>query len=221
MLLSSTCSKSDNCAQYFYLPVQIQPEQPVYKVGDTITVWSKFSKFVTGYRYDNGVDNRVNEFNMEGINWKPHTWIYKIDTLRGDVAPYTSVYSNFDVIINQVKYPYERYDYSKGETGLVGEYRYVLDSFDLQFKIVARNPGIYYFSQFNTVQSGSLSKQTYPGDCFNGNRNSFDVFSTVNENRDNNFDFLLESPDSLYFDFYHRSRSNFREKGGYCFKVIK
>jgi hypothetical protein len=43
----------------------------------------------------------------------------------------------------------------------------------------------------------------------------------VIENRDNNFDLLLESPDSLYNDNFHRSRQNFQEFGCYCFKVIK
>jgi hypothetical protein len=158
---------------------------------------------------------------MHDISWQPHTEIHKIDTLRIDqTTAFSAIKPYFNFVIDTT-YGYSIIYYSGGRSGLTGAYARQSDSFQLVFKLVPQIPGTYFLKMGNDVFAGSLSKQTYPGDCFNGNRNSFDVFSTVNENRDNNFDFLLESPDSLYFDFYHRSRSNFREKGGYCFKVIK
>ena len=223
LLQGSSFEKIENCAQDFYLPVTVIPEKSNYKIGDTITISSKFSKFVTGYRYDGGKENRVDEFNMSTIKWYPYTDFYKIDTFRGkNLSPYSKISPYFDIKIDTI-YKYAVFNYSNDASGLVGQYLYNNDSFSLQYRIIPILEGTYMICSKSLLFPGNniLGKQTYTGDCFSGSTSSFIAYMTVNENRDNNFDLLLESPDCLYNDYFHRSRQNFQEFGCYCIIVIK
>ena len=220
ILISSTSGNKDDCAQDLYLPVTITPEKTTYNIGDTITRSSKFSTYVTGYYYNGGKENRVNEFDMSGIKWQPFTDLFKIDTFRGkNLPPFSNFYPYFNLRIDTI-YNYKLINYSNGSKNLFGEFNFVNDSFQLQFQIIPKISGIYMLKVGSLIRSSTVYKQTYPGDCYNANINSFDVFFNVNENRNNNFDLLLESPDSLYNDYFHRSRENFHNLGCYCFKVI-
>ena len=64
LLLFIGCKDPAKCPTKFQIPVSLSPIAEEYKLGDTITIASKFSKQVLEIELHR-------TFNMEGVNWQP------------------------------------------------------------------------------------------------------------------------------------------------------
>lgn len=209
VILSSCKSKGDRCSTYFELPLQIEPEQSTYKVGDTITFTSKFHKKLPAY---NSNANLMDEtFDMEGILWRPATSIARIDVLKDTSTSVIQKY--FDVVIDS-------FDYLAKDI-LIGEYNFSQDTFLLEYQLIPRSKGTYILTQESLILP-SKNSQDYPGKCFDVGGGGFAVWYKINDGVDNNIDFLLESPiESLHSQVTRDPLWDFHRAGRYAFKVVE
>ena len=211
--LLQACTREECCPSYFQLPSQIVPQKQEYKVGDTIRLVSKFSRYVTAF---NGEKTEIGAFDMEGIKWEPGTVILRIDTLGQ--AGFPSVSQNFTFLQDTV-YDCELFTFSDGSNGILEEYNYNNDTFMLEVKLIAKVPGMFFLKQKSGIVAGHGAQQDFPGSC---GRGGFDVWAKMNDGINNNEAFLKESPDEHWNTLiYSQLESQFYHVGGFCFKVIQ
>lgn len=215
----ANCGKDvSKCPIYFTLPVSIVPIQEVYNIGDTITIISEFEDQLAGL---NTELTEVGIFNMKGIKWEPRFRIYKLDTLIIKRDEHLSrLTENFQIILYDTLLNLR--EYSSGNETIVGEYTEFNSKFSLNFKIVCKKKGTYFFESDSGNNYGTLGFQDYPGVC---KKEKLEVYFKTNEGKDNNLHYLKESPDP----FWDRSRPNGytgdvyskepEVHGGFCFKV--
>ncbi|MBL7827581.1 MAG: hypothetical protein JNJ57_13185 [Saprospiraceae bacterium] len=155
---------------------------------------------------------------MEGINWNPVSHVYRIDTIGHDGNQF---YSEFDLYFEYIKdslSDFDLFQFSASGIGLVGEYTYSSDTFNLSFKMVCLTQGTYFLEN-SSGAIGLASYQDFPGRC---GRDPLSVYPQMNDGIGNNFEFFEESPDSFWNTWYaQQQRDVFLQSGGYCFKVVK
>ena len=200
----------DDCPYYMTIPGELQPLKREYKVGDTLSFNSTFSWRVAGY---NIKDEATGKYDMRDYKWHPTNQIYRLDIPDPNSA--SVIYDNFEVFIDSI-YDYRFYFLSGNESGLHGEYSILNDSFQLKYKLVPKNPGIFFF----THQSGIIgtSRQDFPGSC---RRNSVDVYVDLNNGEYKNIDLLKEAVEDYWRNFRYDYYSNNKVLDGwYVFKVV-
>jgi hypothetical protein len=186
----------------FEIPATLSPAKDTFNIGDTITISSIFSNPV--------YDKNTNEYyTLENFKFYPETRIRKIDTIRE-----INNLSEFDFIINP-KYNYYLFNYSSGNSALIGHYNYGNNTYSLEYQIIPKVRGLYRLTHSSSI-FGLGEEQNFEGKCQN-------VFSNVdvnlNEGADNNVDFLLESPDSIQKIVWEKQDAQFHRFGSYCFYV--
>lgn len=203
-----TSCGSENCPNYFYVPAQFLPAKQEYKVGDTITVSSRFHREVIGFSIE-GKD--LGFFDLGNVSFKPVTFIYVIDQ---DISEEISVVSEaFDFIEND-NYDYAETVYTEG-SALTGEYNFHNDTFDLSYSLVAREPGLYYHELGSWI--GISSNQTFDGKC----QGEIYVYMNLNMGLNANIELLSESPNWHYNTWIPQNAKNrFYDMGGYAFRVV-
>jgi hypothetical protein len=186
----------------FEIPATLSPANDTFNIGDTITISSIFSNPV--------YDKNTNEYyTLENFKFYPETRIYKIDTVRE-----ANNLSEFDFIINP-KYNYYLFNYSSGNSSLIGHYTYANNTYSLEYQIIPKVRGLYALNHSSAIIALG-ENQEFEGKC--GNVSS-DVDVTLNEGADNNVDFLLESPDVIFQNIWAKQDAQFHRFGGYCFYV--
>jgi hypothetical protein len=204
--------KTRNCPINFLLPMRIIPAQLEYRIGDTITIISKFDKKLKGYgtQWD-----EVGTFDMEGITWQPVSFIYRIDSLESQNNPEFSILSKYFQVLDNPAYDYKPFQFSDGSKALMGEYNYSRDTFSLEYKIIPNKIGIFF------LENGSYAlhtRQDFPGKCF---KEDFWPHIEMNGGQENNIELFKSSPDSHWNTWLiGQSETAFYKAGGYCFKVI-
>ena len=216
LILISGCGKNlEKCPEIFLLPVSISPQKPIYKVGDTLEVVSRFHYILPGYNenYATGERRKVGDYDMRGIAWRPVVHIFRVDSLYNDNPQYSVI--DLDFTFLQQTANFRPFQYSESGTGLDGEYEYVNDNFHLSFKLVCHTSGTFFF---RIGSSNSLRyAQPFDGWC---KQLMYYTFYEMNENQNNNIDFLRESPHSHWNEWtIFDPQGRFRDRGGYCFKV--
>ncbi|HMG14165.1 MAG TPA: hypothetical protein VK590_01890, partial [Saprospiraceae bacterium] len=198
----------------FKIPSKILPAISTYKIGDTITIISKFHRSVPSYSLEN-LDTGKKD--MSGIKWKPRSAIYRIDSLD---FPNNVEYSDFEKnfhFVNDKSYNYKIFKFSDNSSSLIGEYNYSNDTFSLSYKILALKAGTYYLESGSDNYPGVVDQQDYPGKCHGV---GFEVYIDMNKNTNNNINFLKESPDYHWNTWIFKDTTGrFNKFGGYCFKV--
>lgn len=214
---SCICNK-EPCPEYFELPFTTYPKSIEYKIGDTIHIASKFHRRVPAYGYDPTL-KYIGDFDMQGINWYPSSVIYKLDTVREKKD-----FSLFEIDFKYLEDPGVNYHISQsssGSIGLLGEYKYINDTFYLSYNIICLKKGLYLMYNSNELIPHSTGMQNFPGKCgLNGIR----AWTNMNKGMMNNVELLLESPDPHWNNWlYNQEIDNklFTHLGGYCFKVVE
>ena len=210
VLFCSSCIKKEcRLAGFpeFELPVTLSPALDTFKIGDTMSISSVFEDVV--YERASG-----QWYRLENIIFFPQTAVTRLDTL--DVL---DSFSEFDIIIPD-QYDYYLFQYpSSGRKALIGEYNYENNTYSLEYQLVPKKKGLYYF-----VQGSSISilgeGQEFEGQCCK--INTIDAYCEMNSGGDNNVDFLLQSPNSHYNTWIpQKPEERFHKFGGYCFYVTE
>lgn len=204
------CVKSrNNCPKLFEIPSSVSPYSEEYNIGDTITITSKFSKYV--------YEKLLSEyFDMSGINWHLSTGIHNMDTLEGELTYVTG--KHFDFIYNST-YDYDLSYLSDGSSYLSGEPNMVNDSFQLEVELVAKVPGLFYITHASIIQVLGIDED-FEGKCAKNDDHL--VYTVMNEGRDNNIHLLSES-NNPHFNTWipQKPEERFDREGGYCFRVVE
>lgn len=216
LLSVSSCRKSKICPRNLDTYWSLSPIKDEYRVGDTISVSSKFSRYVDGYELFAKEEDYLGKFDMEGIYWEPYSEIMRIDSLYDVLNPY---YSLFGILVEPLLdtfYDYEIHQHTSGN-GLFGEYSYANDTFYLAYKFVFTNKGTYLLMNAS-LASLNRNFQYFPGWC--KSEPQVEVRALLNDGHHNNAHLLAESPFPEYSDMMPVDfQSDFYLRGMYCFKV--
>ncbi|MEP7195160.1 MAG: hypothetical protein ABI851_01485 [Saprospiraceae bacterium] len=195
----------DNCPREFEIPVNLSPSNSTFRIGDTIKLFSKFSKFLH--------EIKLNEnYNFEKTIIDLGIQCFKIDTLNN---------SRQSVIGRNIKFLIsDSIDLSLDDAGvsggklLHGRFNFIVDSFFTMANLIPVIPGIY------CIWFGSANyDQKFPGQC--SWNDVYDIHSKMNGGGKNNVDFLKEATDSFYINWMLAdSITRFHNFGGYCIKVV-
>lgn len=182
------------------------PYSEEYRIGDTITIKSKFSRYVWEV-------NLIEYIDMAGIDWNPKTKIWNMDTVN---VVENNIKQDFDFIYDS-EYDYDYFYYSDGGNDLYGEYNYTNDSFDLEIKIIPRKKGLFRMTQSCNLYFGVY--EDHEAKCGN---EGYEAYTKMNEGKDNNFHLLYESPESHFNTWIpEKPDQRFHYGGGYCFRVVE
>ncbi|MBK7231981.1 MAG: hypothetical protein IPH93_06900 [Saprospiraceae bacterium] len=176
------CIDPDDCPERFHIPAEIIPYQRYYHIGDTITLISKFNRYVHELHTDE-------KYDMININWFPNTLIQYLDTMGYNN---TILSKYFNLILD--KNCLEVFVVSDGNSGLDCNYTFDKDSFSLIYKLIPTRTGNYFLSQKCAI-GPNFNDQNFPGKC---RGNGYDVIVDMNFGRDGNIEILKSSIDSLY-----------------------
>lgn len=192
----------------FDLPIILGPALDTFRIGDTIRIESIFEDRV----YETKTEKR---YHLENWRFHPYTSLMKIDT-----NPAQDGFDHFEILIAE-DIDYERFYFSDGGSGLVGQYSYSSSDgiYLLFFELVTQKGGLYFL--FHPPQLGSLDEwQDFPGKKCNAT--SSEARTTLNGGGDNNVDYLRRSPDPYYSEWIMaRPEDRFHRFGGYCFYVVE
>lgn len=210
--LSLTSCRKNECKllghYMFELPATLSPALDTFRVGDTITVRSYFPDEI----YDRTTSRH---YKLENFQFKPGTVVFKIDE---DTVLYAFP-SHIEPLLDP-KTDYSLYRH-KDEYLLVGEYRYVDNHYHLEYKLIPREPGLYYHRSGLDLH---LSRQTFDGQCPHTKRGrSLDGYCKINNGDayENNVEFLKESPEGSFVRIPYIRHDEFNRIGGYCFYVVE
>lgn len=188
----------------FEIPVTLAPAKDTFRIGDTISIMSTFDDMVFERKTQQ-------EYLLEDWNFSPITYIHKIDT-----SPYQNGMLFYDVIVSDTM-DYEQFMFSDGWSSLIGTYFYNNNVYTLSYKVVPRNPGLYCIYQASAQSVND--NQDFPGKCSGISSRTAVV---LNDNTDNNIEFLSESPDTFISEWIpSRPMDRFYNGGGYCFYVLE
>ena len=202
------CRDADFGGAYqFVIPATLSPAKDTFRVGDTIHISSVFS--------DEVYERQTEEYyKLENWRFYPVTRVDKIDVT--DSAVIQNNLSQFDIIVFD-NFEYELYNYISGNIGLVGQYQYKGDEYSLEYSIVPKQPGLFYF--FHGAAQSLDDDQDFPGRC---PRVTSNTNVELNGGTGNNIEFLSASPDPHYNDWMlQRPQQRFYDNGGYCFYVVE
>lgn len=172
----------------FSIPVDFSPSASVLKIGDTITITSRFPNKI----WD--VDSS-DQFVFDSIDFHTVSGIYKIDTFNGTKVEY-STFKLCDVIIDEA-----RYNYKKANISFSFDYEYVNNEYFVQFKLIPKYKGVYYFSFESIITYGSdfVEPQEIYSEISGCETERWNPYLITNRGIGNNKEFLKLSPD-VYFN---------------------
>jgi hypothetical protein len=169
----------------FEIPITLTPVQSEYKIGDTITIVSKFSKSM--------IDVVTNEsIKVENYNFGVIMYIIKNDDRPGRFA-----YNYFNIVSQIGKLELQTFQISDttkvgGTNGLGGTYQIVYkentDEYLIKYKIIPKKNGLY------DIHFGSLALKEDSGLIKNCHSTVDFLQFNVNGGTNNHYEFLQQSP---------------------------
>ncbi len=199
------CFDPDDCPDRFHVPAEIIPYQRDYHIDDTITLFSRFDRYVHEFQTDR-------KYDMVNIDWFPNAFIQYLDTI-GYNNTKISRYFNliFDTNCNEFHVSFN--DHSVVDC----KYLFSNDTFSLIYKFIPKRTGNYFLSQKCAI-GPNFNEQNFTGKC---KHDGYDVIVDMNSGKDGNIDILKSSQDSLYNTWVLSDpKRNFFDRGGFCFRVI-
>jgi len=198
------------CDRYYWhhfdIPVSFDPPDSVLHIGDTITIASQFPNKL----WD---QDSTDQFIFDSINFHIGCGINKIDTFNGSQMSNSLLL--FDYLIDTTKY-----NYQKANISFSLEYVYSGDEYYLQFKIVPKYKGVFYFTFFSIVGEVFIERQNIyavNGECVT---EYWDPRLITNKGIGNNKEFLKLSPQKYYnttaYNDWHKHN---HVRGNHLFKV--
>ncbi|MEP6646486.1 MAG: hypothetical protein ABJC12_05315 [Saprospiraceae bacterium] len=174
------------------------------------------SKFFKDVILFDSEEKKLGIASMSGVEWKPVTVIFRIDTLgQGGM----STINKYFYFLDNTNYDYHMHLVTADVSILEGEYNYEKDTFSLLVKIIPKAIGTYFLRQgSNTGQDGN---QIFHGKCNGNNVDAWVDMNKFQNNNDNNIELLTESPDTFFNSWVLSNRAtNIDHFGGFCFRVI-
>lgn len=188
----------------FELTATLSPAKDTFKIGDTITFTSSFPDEVNER-------NTNQQYKLENFRFYPGTRITEISDSFTDPAAILE----FEILIDS-SMDFHRFDYSTGEIAYIGEYNYLNNKYNLNFKLIPKSTGFYEF-RFGSSLVGLDDSQNFKGKCDNL---KVSAVVKLNEGADNNIQMLSNSPDSHFNNWVlQKPQERFHDGGGYCFYV--
>lgn len=201
-----------NCERlwyYFSLPVSFSPSDSVITLGDTITVISRFPTKL----WDK---DSVDYFKFDSVQFHVLSGLSKIDTFNG--SQISNTYNNLcELLIDSVKYNYKRSNIS-----FSFDYFYTGDEYYVEFKMIPKYRGIYYFSFSSLITSfwENLEHQQIFSEISECETEYWIPELITNSGIGNNKEFLKLSPSSYYktqrWELWNAENT---ERGVHLFKV--
>jgi len=208
IILLSSCGR--NCSvpgsYVFEIPIILSPAQEIYQIGDTITITSFFSDEVYERR-------TKTHYNLIDFEFYPKMQMREIsDTIANEAA-----LLDFEVLISS-EYDFQQYTYGSGSVNYRGEYKYENGNYDLSYKIIPKNEGLFYFSFILSLATID-EYQDFEGKC-SGEGSS--ARAELNDSADNNIHLLNESLDPFYNEWRLADPDGrFHRYASYCFRVVE
>jgi len=211
IVIIASCGKKEDeiCPTEFELPSsQFTPYDSLYKIGDTITITSTFSK----YLYEK---NTGETYNMENIIWNSVLGAFKIDSGNIDDAFSTDIRKYFK-IVNCSDTNATWYTFSDGATSLELKYSFYKDSFMLSLSITPKKKGVFIIAFGSGLDN---SNQEFEGKC---NNKTFNAYCYPNKGKENNIELLKQSPINHFNNWILQNPDDrYYEKKYFALKVIE
>jgi len=186
----------------FQIPATLSPVKETYAIGDTLTISSRFSDSVF-----ERITNRT--YSLIDYNFYPVARAGRLDSIKLDNS------LEFDFLVDP-EYNFTPFTFSTGETILDGQYNYKDNEYDLEYKIILKQKGLFQVSFSSTLYFDGDNNENFAGMC---PRKLLDTETQLNDGSDNNVDFLLESV-LEFIDLVHADPENrFHKFGMYNFYV--
>ena len=202
------CRDADFGGAYqFAIQATLSPAKDTFRVGDTIHISSVFSEDI--------FERQTQEYyKLENWRFYPVTGIDQIDL--ADTPLVRDALLSFDVIVPE-GFDYIISNFISGTVALIGQYNYEDGVYSLEYNIVPRDTGLFYF--FHGAEQSFDDDQDFPGRC---PRVPSNTNVELNGGAGNNIEFLSASPDPHYNDWVlQRPQQRFHDNGGYCFYVVE
>lgn len=201
-----TACRDKECPTLFYIPFETFPYQRTYKVGDTITVRSRFHKMVDGF---DSANKKLGTYDMSGIKWRPLFDIVNIDS----VTQYFCLNKQIDVYIPSTFSKLKLKQYSLGYY-VAGDFNFENEHFELELKFIPKVAGKFFMINHNGVDA--INPQEFPGMC---RRNGWNCYWNMNKGKDNNQNLLDNAPAEENARYGTGSKPFFWH-GNFCFEVV-
>lgn len=208
-IASYSCTKK-KCqfggAYQFEIPVTLSPTKETYKIGDTISINSRFSDQV----YEAVTDQF---YSLADFRFRPTFEANEIsDSIINNAA-----LNNFEIIIDTVQYNLTEFIYSSGSVTYNGEYLYQNGEYLLTYKLIPKITGLYEFAQAS-LGGDLLENQDFPEKCKNKTINIRTILN--NRTSNNNIHLAKDSPNEWYNTrIFHKPKERFTYLGKFIFYV--
>lgn len=210
LLTLTACIKKDceipNDQYEFEIPATLSPAKVTYKIGDTISVISRFPHQV----YER---NTQRTYDLADYIFNPTLSIWEVSTEE----IIKTVLNEFEVIVDTSIYNFYKYEFSSTETTIYeGNYSNKNGEYILEYKFIPTRTGLYMFGQSNFT-SNSRKHQSFPGKCDSATSGAR---VRLNAGQNNNPQFLLNSENEyLRTNIYQRQKNDFNGFGSFMFYV--
>ncbi len=210
ILTLNSCIKK-NCEipndQYeFEIPATLSPAKITYKIGDTISVVSRFPHQVYERNTQRTYDLVDYKFNPELIIW---------EVSNEEINK--TVLNDFEVLIDTSIYDFNKFEFSSSEHIIYeGNYLNKNGEYALEYQFIPTKTGLYLFG-YGTFSGSSTLQQPFPEKCNNVESVSW---VRLNAGGNNNPQLLLNSENEyLTTKIYERRKDDFNGFGSYMFYV--
>ncbi len=209
LLTLSSCIKKDceipNNLYEFEIPATLSPAKDTYKVGDTISVISRFPHQV----YER---NTQRSYELADYKFNPELDIWEVSNEEID----KTILNDFEVIIDTSIYDFQKFVFSDGTIIYEGNYLNKNGEYVLEYQFIPTKTGLYMFSH-SSFSSSSSANQPFPEKC---NNVESGAWVRLNAGQNNNPQFLLNSENEyLRTTIYPRRKDDFNGFGNFMFYV--
>lgn len=209
ILTLTACIKKDcdipNDLYEFEIPATLSPAKETYKIGDTISVVSRFPHQV----YER---NTQRTYDLTDYKFNPTMTIFELSNEEINKR----VLNDFQVLIDTSIYDFHKYEFSTGTITYDGTYLNKNGEYALEYQFIPTKTGLYLFSQ-SSFSGPSTVNQPFPEKCHNIESGAW---VRLNAGRDNNPQLLLESENEYWrTKIYERRKDDFNGFGHFMFYV--
>lgn len=209
LTLSSCIKKKCDIPQGFYtfeIPATLSPAKDIYKIGDTISIVSRFPQHEV---YERKTDRT---YDLTNYKFNPTVDIWQVSNVEID----KTILDDFEVIIDTSIYDFKKFVFSDGTVIYEENYSNKNGEYILEYKFIPTRTGLYMFGQSNFT-SNSRKHQSFPGKCDSATSGAR---VRLNAGQNNNPQFLLNSENEyLRTNIYQRQKNDFNGFGSFMFYV--
>jgi hypothetical protein len=201
-LLASSCIKDKICPNDFVVYGSVTPYSDSYKIGDTISLKSHFSKFVYERKTSQFYD--LTDLNIESV-----LYLFKIDTI---ISPNYGNVLSYVELISSGRYQEYVQNFSDGGQEYFSNIIFSNDTFYHDIKFIPKVKGMYILTYGPACIENEMD---FVGKC----RGSFDLTTRLNKDMDNNINLLKDSPDPHFNNWILQNPEERFYNGRFAYRV--